>query len=706
MRCERRLILSTCLLCLAGMLAVQAWGEPIDRKAVVERHRVITTGTLHNSPAQVGNGKFAFGMDVTGLQTFVPFNTLSDWAWHSFPYPQGLTPGDYHPVIIETHGKKIPYQEFNRQDSTISDWLSKNPHRFNLGRIGFRLLDREGKEVTEFDIKGVRQEVDMWTGIVTSRFEIDAVPVFVRTVCHPEKDMIGVTVESTLLEKGQIAVFFDFPYADSRQFPNYIGNYDMASAHSSVSHVVSPNAVRIDRTMDSTSYSVNVVWQGEASFDRPSAAQHHFLLQPKHARSFSFTCRFSPEAVVSDRESEPDIEQASAAAWKQYWLSGAAVDFSGSRDPRWVELERRIVLSQYLMRVNESGLFPPQESGLVNNGWNGRFHFEMIWWHGVHFGLWNRMDCFDRYLDVYKKFMPEALNRAKSEGRIGARWPKCTGNFNREWPCSAHAFILWHEPHPIYFAEMDYRLHPSAETLAKWRDVVIQTADYMASNPFYDKKTKQYVIGPPIVVVSENTDPLKTINPIFELGYWRYGLRTALKWAERLQLPVKQTKRWREVLDNLAPLPVKDGVYTTYEGIPDMWTKYTYEHPALTGVLGLLPGDGVDRATFDRTLDRVSKEWQFDRIWGWDFPMMAMAAARTGRQALAVDMLMHPSYGFQFDEHGLATGGPFPYFPSNGALLTAVAMMCGGWDGSAGEAPGFPKDGSWKVRAEGFVPMQ
>ena len=162
----------------------------------------------------------------------------------------------------------------------------------------------------------------------------------------------------------------------------------------------------------------------------------------------------------------------------------------------------------------------------------------------------------------------------------------------------------------------------------------------------------------------------------------------------------------REVLSKMAPLPVADGVYTTYEGIPDMWTKYTYEHPALTGVYGMLPGDGVDQPTFKRTLEKVSKEWQFNRIWGWDFPMLAMAAARTGQPALAIDMLMHPSAGFQFDEHGLATGGPFPYFPSNGALLTAVAMMCGGWDGSEGEAPGFPKDGSWTVRYEGFVPMQ
>lgn len=105
---------------------------------------------------------------------------------------------------------------------------------------------------------------------------------------------------------------------------------------------------------------------------------------------------------------------------------GAAVDLSGSKDPRWLELERRIVLSQYLMRANESGLFPPQESGLVNNGWFGRFHFEMIWWHGVHYGLWNRMECFDNYLNVYNDFMPKALERAKSEGRSGARWPKCT----------------------------------------------------------------------------------------------------------------------------------------------------------------------------------------------------------------------------------------------------------------------------------------
>ena len=702
----KKLISLVSLFCLSVFLPLSVMGEPIDREAVVKRHRVCTTGTLLKSPAQVGNGKFAFGMDITGLQTFVPFNTLSDWSWHSFPLPEGMRAEDYRPVAVETHGKKIAYELRNPDQPELSEWLTKNPHRYNLGRIGFRLLREDGTEAREIDLGNARQEIDLWTGVVYSRFELNRKEVKVRTVCHPDKDMIGVSIESELLNDGNMSIYLDFPYPDGRYFKHYIGRYDTISGHTSTFEKLAPNSVRITRTMDDTHYYATLDWTGPATFSRESEKAHTFLLQPRHTSTFSFTCCFSPEPVADVTEPVASIERKSAASWEKYWRSGAAVDLSGSKDPRWLELERRIVLSQYLMRANESGLFPPQESGLVNNGWFGRFHFEMIWWHGVHYGLWNRMECFDNYLNVYKDFMPKALERAKSEGRSGARWPKCTGNFNREWPGSAHAYLIWHEPHPIYFAEMQYRQKPAPETLEKWKDVVLNTADYMADYLFYDKKTKQYVLGPPVVVVSENTDPLQTINPIFELGYFRYGLRTALEWADRLGLSEKRTRKWKEVLSKMAPLPVADGVYTTYEGIPDMWTKYTYEHPALTGVYGMLPGDGVDLPTFKHTLEKVCKEWQFNRIWGWDFPMLAMAAARTGQPALAIDMLMHPSAGFQFDEHGLATGGPFPYFPSNGALLTAVAMMCGGWDGSEGEAPGFPKDGSWTIRYEGFVPMQ
>ena len=393
----KKLISLVSLFCLSVFLPLSVMGEPIDREAVVKRHRVCTTGTLLKSPAQVGNGKFAFGMDITGLQTFVPFNTLSDWSWHSFPLPEGMRAEDYRPVAVETHGKKIAYELRNPDQPELSEWLTKNPHRYNLGRIGFRLLREDGTEAREIDLGNARQEIDLWTGVVYSRFELNRKEVKVRTVCHPDKDMIGVSIESELLNDGNMSIYLDFPYPDGRYFKHYIGRYDTISGHTSTFEKLAPNSVRIARTMDDTHYYAPLDWTGPATFSRESEKAHTFLLQPRHTSTFSFTCCFSPEPVADVTEPVASIERKSAASWEKYWRSGAAVDLSGSKDPRWLELERRIVLSQYLMRANESGLFPPQESGLVNNGWFGRFHFEMIWWHGVHYGLWNRMECFDNY---------------------------------------------------------------------------------------------------------------------------------------------------------------------------------------------------------------------------------------------------------------------------------------------------------------------
>jgi len=263
--------------------------------------------------------------------------------------------------------------------------------------------------------------------------------------------------------------------------------------------------------------------------------------------------------------------------------------------------------------------------------------------------------------------------------------------------------LIWQQPHPIYFAELDYRLHPTRETLEKWRDVVFNTADFMADFAWYEKTNNRYILGPPVFIMSENSKPDITSNPAFELGYWGFGLRTAQLWKERLGI-VRDSK-WDDVLKKLSPLPQKDGLYLTHENIDSMWTKYNFEHPGLIGTYGMLPGDGVDTVCFKRTLEKVISCWNFNRTWGWDFPMLAMAAARTIKPELAIDMLMHPAASFKFDEHGLATGGPFPYFPSNGALLTAVAMMAAGWDGSKGDAPGFPKNGLWLVKYENFNKM-
>ena len=675
----------------------------IDRKVLVDRHRIVTTKTNPVSPAQVGNGEFAFGVDITGLQTFVPFNTMAQWSWHSFPLPDGMHVEDFEKPVIDTYGKPVPYDIPNPRQPELSNWLAANPHRFNLGRIGFRLLRPDGSEAVAEDLSDTRQEVDMWTGIIHSFFILDGIPVSVKTACHPSLDAVGVTVESQLVREGKLTVVLDFPYAEDGQMNDYVGTYDRPEAHRSVIKEQKDKTVSIAREMDDVSYYTSLHWDTPASFIKSGAdSSHRFELRPENTEKLSFTCLFSRKKA-DDIPVVADVFDESAREWQSFWQSGAVIDLSGSKDPRWKELERRIVLSQYLMKVNEAGSLPPQESGLVNNGWYGRFHFEMIWWHGVHYALWNRWPLLEKSLTVYQNYLSTSRERAGRQGYKGARWPKCTADFDREWPHIIHATLIWQQPHPIYFADLDYRLHPTRETLEKWEPIITATADFMADYAHYDEAQDRYVLGPPVFIVSENTVPETTINPAFELGYWRYGLRMAAEWRKRLSLPVDA--KWEDVLAKLASLPVEDGLYVTHEGIRNMWSDFAFEHPALIGTYGMLPGDGVDAEILARTLDKITSTWNFDRTWGWDFPMLAMAAARCGKPEQAVDFLLHPAGGFQFDEHGLATGGPFPYLPSNGALLTAVAMMAAGWDGSTGETPGFPCDGSWVVKTEGFLPM-
>ena len=63
--------------------------DAIGRHALVTRHNILLTKFDGDRPLQVGNGEFAFGMDITGLQTFAPFNTMSQWGWHTGALPVG-----------------------------------------------------------------------------------------------------------------------------------------------------------------------------------------------------------------------------------------------------------------------------------------------------------------------------------------------------------------------------------------------------------------------------------------------------------------------------------------------------------------------------------------------------------------------------------------------------------------------------------------
>ena len=125
---------------------------------------------------------------------------------------------------------------------------------------------------------------------------------------------------------------------------------------------------------------------------------------------------------------------------------------------------------------------------------------------------------------------------------------------------------------------------------------------------------------------------------------------------------------------------------------------------------GVLPDVGLVSPTImQRTLQNVVDDWQWDETWGWDYPMMAMTAARLGNREQAVDLLLFDTPKNEYLPNGhCRQADRLPvYLPANGGLLTAVAMMAAGWDGveSTDQSPGFPNDGSWIVKHEGLQRM-
>jgi hypothetical protein len=329
----------------------------------------------------------------------------------------------------------------------------------------------------------------------------------------------------------------------------------------------------------------------------------------------------------------------------------------------------------------------------------------MLLWHLLPFARWNRFPLLRRSLPhIYNEYLQSSVERARAQGYNGARWGKMTDPTGRSAPGEINSLLIWQQPHPLYFAEIEYRSFPEDATLKAWNKVLEVTADFMASYAFWNESTGVFDLGPPIYPASENTNPNLTVNPAFELAYWRFGLDVAIEWKKRqgLEAPVK----WVDVRDHLAPLPTAGDAFALYDGIPNMWSNTTIQdHPAMSAIFGLLPppssGPPLNMTVVQNTADKIRDLWDLNDCWGWDFPMLAMNSMRLGDVDQAVAYLLHPL--FEFDDAGYPVGGsrvPTPYFPGSSALLSAVAMMAGGWDDEPGAH--FPED--WDARVEGFVP--
>ena len=337
------------------------------------------------------------------------------------------------------------------------------------------------------------------------------------------------------------------------------------------------------------------------------------------------------------------------------------------------------------------------------NSWYGKFHLEMHYWHSAHFALWNRAAELERSLSWYKRILPAARQIAASQGYAGARWPKMCGPAGRNSPSSIAVLLVWQQPHPVFLAELCWRANPRRAFLEEYREVVEAAAEFMADFVHWDGR--RYVLGPPLIPAQERFDPRTVLNPGYETEYFRWALDQANVWRKRLG--EAERADFSRIAHGLARPRVFDGRFPAHENCPATFTEGPFhtDHPSMLAMLGMLNGGGLDRGVMNATLDKVLAVWDRESLWGWDFPMMAMCAARLGRRQDAVELLLMESpkntwlpngHNAQGDREDLPL-----YLPGNGGLLLAAAMMAAGWDGSGDlPAPGFPGGGAFRVTME------
>lgn len=382
-----------------------------------------------------------------------------------------------------THGRNVSYDIPDPDLPEISQWLIGNPNRVNLGSIG---LSFKGQTLSASDISEPRQELHLWNGFITSKFQVDGTPVEIVTQGDLETDAVAFEIKSDLVASGDLEVQFDFPYppihSAEHKYEVFAGVYDFPLNHTTElvrdgdQNRSNLTVTHICHEMQETEYYVNLRWEAsEASSPPPtlrrneppgstSKAAHRYTLAPGRRdtdhvscprscpsppRRLAFTAHFAP---TKQTPTPPSVIRArSSAAWAAYWSEGGFVDvMAGSANPKATELQRRIILSQYHVRVNSASRRrpqPPQESGLVNNGWYGKFHMEMVVWHCAHWATWGRQSLFDGiFPGIYERFLGSSRERARRMGWDGARWPKMTEAVTgRSSPGGINGLLMWQQ---------------------------------------------------------------------------------------------------------------------------------------------------------------------------------------------------------------------------------------------------------------------
>ena len=276
--------------------------DPIDRQALAARHSPHLTAIDIMSPLSVGNGRFCFTADVTGLQTLpghyraggTPLETQARWSWHENANPNGYKLSDANRDYT-AHGRTQGYP--TRSTTPAGIWLRENPHIQPLPQIGFVLAGEGAPALTAADVSAVDQRLDLWRGQLDSRVRLLGQPARVRSTVSPDSDTLALHIETPLFSRGRgqgrvavrIALPLGYDLAAAKHNPPL--DWSRPEAHQTTVLAQTARTLSVEHSRDASRYGMTLAAGAPLTIKR--SGPHTFDIAPASGRVMDLTLTFT-----------------------------------------------------------------------------------------------------------------------------------------------------------------------------------------------------------------------------------------------------------------------------------------------------------------------------------------------------------------------------------------------------------------------------
>lgn len=570
------------------------------------------------NPVTIGNGDFAITLDQTGTQSLyetykdIPLSTMSNKNWF-YKDKKNIKPS-------YVDGKA--YMLFNLDNDPNYQINRQYPFKYSFMQI---LLYDNDKLIDINNIKDVKQELDLYKGIVTSSFNYKEKINKTISFIYQDHDEFNFKLQSDNLN---LALKFNYPSYTKNGYrldilPNVLVKED-----------------RITLLYDD---------KNSLSFKLKSSSNYQIventLIFDDNNVSFSLALDEIKEGKLLD----------------EFWKCDNGIIIDNE------ELVKKMVLSKYLLHVNSTGIYPPQESGLTYNCWNSKFHLEM---HLIH-SLWNiynnHVGDLVKSFDYYLSIMPSSLKRASLNGYKGLRFPKMTGPDGEDSPSNIGPLLIWQAPHILFMLQEIYYLYNKEKIIKKYEPLISGTIDFMIS--FLTLKDSKYQMLDPLLEACESIPLDRCQNPSFELEYWRYTLERQPKIDTVLY--GHQRYDYLDITSKIITPKEDDGIYLKTYGVIDKYDLYK-DHPTEGFLMSFFKSKIVDKEKMVKTIDYILKNMDLSSYWGWDFPFLGLSLLNCGEIEKSIEVTQLNTINNQHLYNGYNTSPRDDlkaYLPGNGAFL-------------------------------------